>query len=94
MLPGLDSRVSMNSDILAGIDTTAGENAILIDLNGMSLGMIKDKADTIEPITAMNSDDLAKHAVDVTGNTGKVGDNTAALSGISPKADDNATKVG
>ena len=67
---------------------------MLIDMNGMSLGMIKDKADTIEPKTAMNSDDLAKFVGDVAANTGKVGDNTAALSGISPKADDNANKVG
>ena len=66
---------------------------MLIDMNAMSLSMLNEKADMIEPITTMNSDDLAGHAMDVTANTAKVADSKAGLAGISPMADANSGKV-
>ena len=67
---------------------------MLIDMNGMSLSMLNEKADMIEPITTMNSDDLAGHAMDVAANTAKVADNLTGLAGISPMADANLSKAG
>ena len=62
---------------------------MLIDMNGMSLDMVAEKADMIEPITTMNSDDLAGHEMNVTANTSKVGNNSKNLAGFSFKADAN-----
>lgn len=67
---------------------------MLIDMNSMSLGLVTEKADMIEPITTMNSDDLAGHEMGVAANTGKVGENMTNLAGISPMADENSSMVG
>ena len=63
-------------------------------MNSMSLSMISEKADMIQPTIAMNSADLAGQVGSITANEGKVGDNTTNLAGISPTASDNAAKAG
>ena len=58
----------------------------MIQMNSMSLGLVKDKADDIEPKTAMNSDDLAALAGGVAANTGKIMDNEGLLATMSSDA--------
>ena len=67
---------------------------MLIDMNSMSLTMISEKADMIQPTIAMNSADLAGQEGSIAANTVKVGGNMTNLAGISPTASDNAAKAG
>ena len=65
-----------------------------IDMASISLGMLEEKADTLDPTTTMNKDNLEGHVVDIFLNMGKVEDNKTALASIASNAMDNATLAG
>ena len=59
----------------------------------MTLGMVTDKTDQIEPVTTMNSDQLASFAPTITATSGIISDNMASLTTLSPNAMANQMKV-
>lgn len=55
-------------------------------MNSMSLGLVNDKADDIEPKTALNTAELAGHAIGVAANMGAIVGNMASLGTMSSDA--------
>ena len=65
----------------------------MLSLNTMTLGMVTDRTDQIEPVTTMNSDQLASFAPTITATSGLINDNMASLTSLSPNAITNQMKV-
>ena len=56
MIPDLKERATINQGMLSDISNSVEGNNSMQKLNAMTLGMVTDKTDTIEPVTTMNSD--------------------------------------
>ena len=93
-LPGLEARVDANEDLLDTLGCKKDTNDALIKMNSMNLGAIEEECDMLEPAIQMNSFDLAGYEIGIAQNAFKVGMNMAALAGIAPKAQDNASTAG
>ena len=62
----------------------------MIMLNSMTIEMVKEKTDQIEPATTMNSANLAAHEPTINATTDSISNNMTGLAAISPNAMANA----